>query len=363
MRSVHLASLFGMLLMVRATTLYCQEPPSSTDMTVDASTRSAVIDHLLQEIHDFYIDPNVAATMAQEIRHRQENLEYESITSARQLAEVLTRDLRRASHDRHLALHYSESLVRPIPFPPPPPPPELLNRQRQAFSRTNFGFAKVEILTGDIGYLDLRGFMPPTWIGDTLAATMGFLANTQALIVDLRQNGGGGPDSVVLTASYFFDEPVRMNDIYTRPSNETRQFWTLPYVPGRRFTQKDVYILTSNRTFSAAEDFTYAMKNLKRATIVGEPTGGGAHPVGTRRIADHFVVAVPMGRSISPITHEDWEGVGVEPDVKVPSPEALDKAYLIALEKVQSSSSDDSTRSEISAEIERLKSKLASSAH
>jgi hypothetical protein len=331
---------------------------TGADMTVDAPTRAAVIDGLLKELSDFYIFPDVAAKMAQDIRQRQRRNEYESITSARRLAEALTADLRDVSHDRHLAVNYSATMLRPFPFPPPPPPAELVARQRAGYSQTNFGFTKAERLGGNIGYLDLRSFMPPAWIGETLTAAMTFLGNTSALILDLRHNGGGGPDSVALICSYFFEEPVRLNDVYTRPSNETRQSWTLASVPGVRFVNRDLYILTSNATFSAAEDFTYAMKNLKRATIVGEVTGGGAHPVGSRRVADHFLAAIPMARSISPITHTDWEGVGVEPDIKAPSPQALARAHLIALEKLEPGSSDPSMREEIAVTIERLRAEL-----
>jgi C-terminal processing protease CtpA/Prc len=201
--------------------------------------------------------------------------------------------------------------------------------------------------------------MPPVFMGDTAAAAMTFLGNSQALIIDLRQNGGGSPDGVALIASYLFEQAVRMNDIYDRPSNETRQFWTLPYVPGKRFVGKDVYVLTSSRTFSAAEDFTYALKNLKRVTVVGEVTGGGAHPVGPRRISDHFVIVVPMGRSISSITHADWEGVGVEPDIKVLSAQALARAHLTALEKRLPTVTEPPIRAEITAALERVKNELS----
>jgi C-terminal processing protease CtpA/Prc len=221
-----------------------------------------------------------------------------------------------------------------------------------ALSQRNFGFEKVERLAGNIGYLDLRGFMPPPVMGDTAAAAMSFLSNTAALIIDLRQNGGGSPEAVSLIASYLFDRPVRLNDIYDRPSNETRQYWTLPYVPGKRFVGKDVYVLTSSRTFSAAEDFTYGVKNLKRAIIVGEVTGGGAHPIGPRRLSDHFVVVVPMGRSISSITKTDWEGTGVEPHVKVPAAQALPTAYLQALDKSAATVSDPPMKAEIARAIE-----------
>lgn len=360
MRITRIVCSIAAVLIVSSMAAQGQESTTNSDMSIDPVTRTEVVEGLAQALQDFYVFPDEGLAMAAQVRRKQAQHGYDSITSARQLADMLTHDLREVSHDRHLAVHYSQSVVRPFPFPPPPPPVELVSRQQQTFSRANFGFAKVEILTGNVGYLDLRGFMPPAWIGDTLVGTMAFVQNTDALIIDLRHNGGGSPDSVLLIASYFFDEPVHMNDIYTRPSNETRQYWTLPYVPGKRFLSKSVYILTSSNTFSAAEDFTYAMKNLKRATVIGESTGGGAHPVGNRRVADHFLVTVPMGRSISPITHQDWEGVGVQPDVKVPAQNALDHAHLIALEKIKSESRDETTRAEISAEIERLKTRQAS---
>jgi C-terminal processing protease CtpA/Prc len=142
-------------------------------------------------------------------------------------------------------------------------------------------------------------------------------------------------------------------------SDQTHQYWSLPYVPGKRFTVKDVYLLTSNRTFSGAEDFTYALKNLKRVTIVGEVTGGGAHPVGPRRINDHFVAMVPFGRSISVVTNTDWEAVGVEPDVKVPAERALATAHLATLQKRATNVTEPRMKAEIATAIERLKKELA----
>jgi hypothetical protein len=354
-----IATLLGVFAVVTSVSFLAQGPPPGPDMTIDAATRSAVIDGALKELGDFYVFPDVAARMTAAIREHQQRREYDGITSARQLAESLTRDLRAVSADKHLGVNYSVNMLPPLPYPPPPPSAEQIERSRTAMAQTNFGFEKVERLAGNIGYIDMRAFLPPNLSGDTVAAAMTFVANTDALIIDLRQNGGGSPDGVALLASYLFDRPVRMNDIYDRPSNETRQFWTMAYVPGKRIVGKDVYVLTSNRTFSAAEDFTYGVKNLERATIVGEVTGGGAHPVGPRRINDHFVIVVPMGRSLSAITHTDWEGTGVEPDVKVPASRALATAHLKALEKRASSALDPPMRAEIADSMARLRKELA----
>jgi len=327
--------------------------PSEPDMTIDASTRDAVIDGVLKELTDYYVFPDTAARMTQSIWQRRQRREYDAITSGRTLAEVLTAHLRERSGDRHLAVRYSATVLPQFPFPSPPPPPEALEDAR----RQHYGFAKVDRLAGNIGYLDLRAFAPARLMGDTAAAAMTSLADSAAVILDLRQNGGGGPDGVALIASYLFDHPVRLDDIYDRPSNETRQYWTLESVPGKRLTRKDVYVLTSGRTFSAAEDFTYALKNLKRVTVVGEVTGGGAHLARRRRVNDHFVVIVPVGRPISPVTHTDWEGTGVQPDIKVSAAQALDTAHLKALEKIAPAASGP-MKTEVFVEIERLRKEL-----
>jgi C-terminal processing protease CtpA/Prc len=195
--------------------------------------------------------------------------------------------------------------------------------------------------------------------GDTVAATMNFVANTDYLIFDLRDNGGGDPAMVRLICSYLFgDKSVHLNDLYMRKENKTEEYWTIPNVPGKKFLDKDVYVLTSNRTFSGAEEFSYNLKNLKRATIIGETTGGGAHPGDFERLTDHFGAFVPVGRAINPITKTNWEGTGVEPDIKVPRDQALKTAYLNALNKAYEKAKDENLKTNIKRVIDQTQKEL-----
>ena len=305
------------------------------DFTIDATTRSAVIEGALKKLNDNYVFPETAKKMEDAVRERLARKEYDSITSAKALASTLENNLREVSHDKHLRIVYSAQ-----PLPPEntnrEPTPEQISRQIEFLRTVNFGFEKVERLPGNIGYIDLRGFQPAEFGAETVVAAMNFVSNTDALIFDLRRNGGGDPAMVALISSYLFGpEPVHLNDLYFRPDNSTRQWWTLPYVPGKRYgNNKPVFVLTSNRTFSAAEEFTYNLQNLKRATIIGETTGGGAHPGGPRRINEHFAIWVPSGRAINPISKTNWEGTGVKPDVEAPAEQALKVAQLAAMNKV-----------------------------
>ncbi len=308
------------------------QPPTGPDMPIDAKTRDAVIGRALDRLEKTYVYPEAADKMAESIRARQNKGEYAAVNSSMEFARRLTDDLRSVSHDLHLRVYYTHNGGLPAP-------------RSEEIAQRHYGFEKVEHLPGNIGYLDLRAFNPVTVAGETASTAMNSLADCGAIIIDLRQNGGGEPGMVQLIASYLFsDRPVHLNDLYWRPSNRTQEWWTLRQVNGRRMPDADVYILTSHRTFSAAEEFTYDLKNLKRATIVGEVTGGGAHPGGVEPIGDHFLMFVPSGRAINPVTKTDWEGTGVKPDVEVPAEKALVTAQVMALRKAAGKASDAKSR-------------------
>jgi len=253
------------------------------------------------------------------------------VTDGDAFAKLLTDNFREISHDKHLRVDFG-----PAKMPERPegaPSPEQQAQFRKQIEKMNCGFDKVEILSGNIGYVKFNMFADPAFCGPTATAAMNFLANADAVIFDLRENGGGDPKMVAFVSSYLFKDRTHLNDLWTRKTDHTEEYWTSTDVPGKKLDGKPAFVLTSSRTFSGAEEFTYNLKNLKRATIVGETTGGGAHPVSGHRIDDHFMIGVPFARAINPITKTNWEGTGVEPDVKVPAADALATAEKLAQEK------------------------------
>ncbi|HEV2837106.1 MAG TPA: S41 family peptidase [Pyrinomonadaceae bacterium] len=337
------------------------QQPEQPDLTIDAATRTQVIDGVLKRINDSYVFPEVAKKMEQSIRERVSKKEYDQITSAKEFATKLTNDLQEVSHDKHLRVRYSN---RSIPLPPDGPRRERTPAEREQMKRDltwmNHGFSKVERFRGNIGYLEFFNFMDAELGADTVAAAMNFINGTDALIIDMRDNGGGNPEMVALVCSYLFGpEPVHLNDLYWREGNRTDEFWTKKELPGKRYLNKDVYVLTSKRTFSGAEEFTYNLKNLKRATIIGETTGGGAHPGDGYRIHEHFGMFVPTGRAINPITKTNWEGTGVTPDIAVPADQALLTARLMALKKSLTVLTDQDLKPRFLDEIQKLEKELA----
>ena len=310
------------------------------DMQVTAATRQQLISNLIEEVNNSYVFPAMAKKVDASLREQQKRGVYDKFSSARQLSDVLTRDLQGATGDKHLRVTFSEEVI-PVRTPRAEPTPEQVDSGLARMREGNFGVKKVERLPFNVGYLDLVGFAPAKDAADTLAAAMTLLAHTDALIIDLRNNGGGDAGTVTLLASYLLDKRTRLNDFYYREGNRIEQRWSSDVVPGIRYGQKKhVTILTSKDTFSAAEDFTYALKNLKRAVVVGEPTGGGAHPGDDRRLLPNFSVFMPLGRSVSPVTQTNWEGVGVTPDVVVCAEDALRVAQVAILKKMAATESD-----------------------
>lgn len=303
---------------------------------VSAPEKKQVIDSISAILESTYVFPEVALKMTEllKTKHRENN--YAGITGPHEFATRLTEDIQSVSKDLHLRVRFDpEGIARRRNAALSSADSVALSERRLRNNRrSNYGFREVKILDGNIGYLKLTGFFGvDEEAGAAAAATMNFLSNTDALIIDLRQNGGGSPAMIQLITSYLYGpERVHLNNFYNRANDEQTQTWTLPYVPGKRRPDVPVYVLTSSSTFSAAEEFSYNLRNLERATLIGEVTGGGAHPGGTQIATERFAIFVPDGRAINPITQTNWEGTGVEPHIKVPAEEALKVAKKTALE-------------------------------
>lgn len=327
---------------------------NQSGFTLDAAMRSQVIEGVIKRFNQSYIFPEVARAMEQSIRERMRKGEYDKITSPSVLAETLKADLREVSKDTHIEVGYSSKSLPPMGEVEREETAVERENRRRDYAQINNGFLKVERLQGNIGFLDIDLFVDPAFAGDTATSAMNFLANTDALVIDLRYCPGGNGQMVALLTSYFFADSVHLSDYYQREDDITKQSWTLPYVPGQRYLNKDIYILTSNRTHSAAEAFAYNLQSLKRATIIGEVTRGGAHTVQRYRINEHFAVQVPVGRSINTVTKTNWEGKGVMPDIQTTADKAFKLGHLTALKRILEKKPNQERANDIKQLIEKL---------
>lgn len=320
----------------------------------------AVVRDIVRLAADKYVYPDVGQRIAEELQAKLEQGGYRSTTEPSELALTLTEDLRTISNDRHWSVVYNPQRSAANVDPETEKDQAQLAQWLALARQRNFGFERVERLRGNVGYVELREFVPSEYAGETAVAAMGFVANCDALIFDLRQNHGGHPSMIQLVTSYLLDpEPRHINTFYYRPGDETQQFWTFPHVPGKRLPKVPVYVLTSCATGSGAEEFAYNLKHMGRATLVGETTVGAAHPVTLEVVQQLFQVRLPYGRPINPITGENWEGSGVEPHVGVPQEEALKTAHLHALEQLAKACQDRRRRHDLAWEVEIVESLYA----
>lgn len=303
--------------------------PVAKDASFDSGERQHVIAAAIANLRQYYFDRDVAQKTADALLAYEKSGDDNAGTEGEAFADLLTRQMRDVSHDMHLVVVYSQA---PLPEHPPEQTSESLARYRKAMEQENCMLRKVEILPHNIGYLKLD-FLPDTSVcQSTAVAAMAQLNNVDAIIFDLRDNTGGFPSMVSLIASYLFDHPEYMHSPRGAPNGES---WTRSPVPGNRLANKPVYVLTSASTWSGAEQFSYDLKMLRRATVVGETTRGGAHAGVFHRIDDHFGMGIPEAKAINPFGNADWEGTGVEPDVKVKAENALVTAEKMAESKLQ----------------------------
>jgi hypothetical protein len=327
-----------------ATALHAQDKPPNP--AIDNATRKAVVESLARQLQANYVFPDVAKQLAKALASKQANGDYASADTSDSFAKALTHDLRDIGKDGHFTVGFVPDFHPPAAHAAVPSAAEL-SQLRQEVASSGFGIRRLERLPGNVGYLEINQFGPTEMVGAAYSAAITVLSGTDALIIDLRRNGGGVPNSVAYLLSYFFAEgdERHLNDIYTRTDNTTRQYWTDPSV-GLHYT-KPVYVLTSARTFSGGEECAYDFQTQKRATLVGETTGGGANPGEPVALGHGFAAFIPSGRAINPVTHTNWEHVGVKPDIPIAATKAQQTAYVSILQTLLANATDADQREEL----------------
>lgn len=326
---------------------------ADNDKPIDASVRAEVIESLGNAMRATYVFPETAEQVAEALKARNDAGAYDGLDTASEFATKLREDLRETGNDRHLQLRYAPDF-RLREYADGPPSAEEMAEDAAQAARYSFGIPRVYRLPGNIGYLDIRGFWRPEHVSEAYESAIQLVSGSDALIIDLRANGGGDPASVAQLMSHFFaaGDERHINSIYNRPDDRTREFWTNPSVETRY--SAPVYVLTSSYTFSGGEEFAYDMQTQKRATLIGETTGGGANPGGPVQLAHGFVSFIPSGRAINPITNTNWEHVGVKPEIATTSDEAMSAAYRMAIEARLAAAEDANAKQMLEALLERL---------
>ncbi|MGM5470520.1 S41 family peptidase [Flavobacteriaceae bacterium LMO-SS05] len=301
---------------------FAQEQP------LNKAYKEQVILKLSQLMNDYYVFPEIAKLTEEHLKTQLNEGYFDQFENDEAFAAALTASVQAINHDKHMRIWKNKPYVAPDKSPERMIEEKLdqLDRSRRA----NAGFVTVKILEGNIGYLDLRGFAGMEIAKPVADAYMKLMSKTDAIIIDLSKNGGGSPFMVQYLCSYFFDQKLHLNSLYWREGNKTDEFWTLDEVGGPKMPDVPLIIMTSSRTFSGAEEFSYNMQTQKRATLVGQTTGGGANPGGSMGINNNLSVFIPSGKAINPITKTNWEGVGVIPEVETTEDGTFDKAYEIA---------------------------------
>lgn len=307
-----------------------------------------------------YVFPEKAQTIIKELSENESMGKYDSIKTPEQFAFTLTRDLQEITRDQHLKVVYYAGSKNSGGSAPTEKKSSYSEWLKDLLEKNKYGFMDKKVLDGNIGYLDIVLFGPLEYCADSITAAMQLVVNTEALIIDLRScRGSLDENTIPFMFGYFFKEPVQLSDFYDRSLNFTKQFWSYAWVPGKKYLDRPIYLLTSGLTFSGGEAFTYDLQNLNRAVVIGETTRGGAHPTNMYTLNSSFKINVPYARTINPITKTNWEGTGVLPDSLAPSNKAFYEAYEMAINSLLSSSKDEKKKTELQHVRAGLKEKIS----
>ena len=328
----------------------------AADAPVSDTTRSEVIEALGSALEENYVFPDVAESLSGELESRLQSGAYASQTAPADFAQMLTDEMRAIGKDGHFRVRYDPDFVAEPAGEEAPPTADEVAHMRELTGRYAYGLRRIERLPGNVGYLDIRGFLPTHYVAPAYEGAMKLLEGSDAIIIDLRSNGGGDPESVTQLMSHFFPVGTELlvNSIYNRPEDRTREYW-IDQAVDTRFSGP-VYVLTSDYTFSGGEEFAYDMQTHERGELVGETTGGGANPGGMVPLAEGFIAFIPTGRAINPVTGTNWEGTGVAPDVAVPAEQALTTALAMALDTLSSQAENEDNKqglADLAAEVRK----------
>jgi len=320
----------------------------------DESLKSEIIFEVARLLEAEYVLPDKAEAFADALRSRHSAGAYLEYTEGIEFAEAVTADLVEITDDSHMLFRVvvssdlSESIDSPLHHPV---------RLSRLGEDEHLGFSRLEWLPGHVGYLDLRRFYPISESKEMVDGAMGFLSSADAVIIDLRENPGGAGESLPYLCSFFLPFPTQLTSYYSREDDFLKEFWTLEEVEGGRLSDVPLFLLTSPRTFSASEMLAYDMKVLGRATLVGEPTGGGANSVDLYPVGGDFEIYISTSRAINPVTDSNWEGVGVIPHISVPEGQALDTTLVLARAAALDHSS--AREADLQSTIEKMEALLA----
>ena len=314
--------------------------------SASAADCSDVAKVVAKKLQDAYVIEATATKLSQLLNSEDSLSNCSQQKSAESIADFMTKELNKIANDKHLSVTYDPQWVKELKEYRASDQDKAFADKRVLETPTdNYGFKQVEMLEGNIGYVDIRSFADSHLGGATLESAMKFLQHADGIIIDLRNNFGGSPFMVNTLASYFFDlDTVHLSTFESRESGQLTQIqeWTSPYVPGPRFKDAPLYILTSKNSASAAEAFSYAMKNLGRATLVGEVTAGAAHGRNADIVNDDYILTLPTTRGVDPRTNDNWERIGVKPNMETPSDNALNVAYADVLNTLIKKGSNNS---------------------
>ncbi|MEM9305290.1 MAG: S41 family peptidase [Pseudomonadota bacterium] len=345
---------------------------SFAEEILSAAEKAEVIEQIQASIEENYVFADRADALNQSLGERLEAGQFDAAHSGETFAEALTESLFELTNDKHFLVTYNPELIenrqarreqasQAEAGSEPEAAEPSIDWNLWYAEKENFGFEKVEILPGNIGYVKLTFFQPLAWMQATLDSTLDFVSHTDALIIDLTRNGGGYAPSDSYFGSFFLEpEPMLWMSSYDRRSDERSEEFTVKDVGAERYLGKPVYILVGPETFSLGEKFAYAMKHVGRARIVGQVTAGAAHAIDVVEVDDRFLFQVPVLRNIHPETGKDWEGVGVVPHVVVELDQALRAAHIEALDGLIEDAADKTRyHSRYQARLQDIRAQLA----